>query len=131
MKKLSYLLVLFLLLGQTSCKKEKEKSVEDYLTAGTWKGDTYKITEDGHVTYQGTLGLNLSFNDNGKFKIKRSDNGDILDQGDWDLRNHDKEIFLDSDGGDDSTLYIDKLNDDRFECHQIEGNYRYDMVFKH
>jgi len=132
MKKLSYLLVLFLLLGQTSCKKEKEKSVEEYLTykGGFWKGVSYKITENGQVTDQGTLDRNFFFKDDGRYSFTKHD-GLVIQEGDWSLQNNDKEIELDPDLGYNYTLYIDDIDIKSFECHRTSNNTRTDLVFEH
>ena len=132
MKKFSYLLVLFLLLGQTSCKKEEEespKSAKDYLTHGVWQGVSYKFTENGNVTDQGSYDDTLNFKDDGRYIFKNA-GGNVVEEGDWQLRNSNKEILLESEVGNDYIVDVDRLDDKHFTYHYYYGNERREYNFK-
>ena len=118
---------LFVLLQ--SCIKIEDKSVKDYLTDDVWKGVSYKITlSDGSVFDRGSLNATLEFKENGRYHYENNDDGTVQD-GDWQLQNDDKEIYMDPDNDAPQTLYIDHLDDGTFECHVINSGIRADYTF--
>jgi|GEM_PF-1377980 len=129
MKKIGLPFLFAMVLMLSSCIKIEDKSVKDYLTDDTWKGVSYKILlSDGSVFASGTLNATLEFKENGRYHYENSDDG-IIEDGDWQLQNDDKEIYMEPDNDSPQTLYIDHLDDDNFECHTMQGGFRANYRF--
>ncbi len=129
MKKIGLLLGFLLVLSLHSCIKLEDKSVKDYLTDDVWHGVSYKITlSDGSVFDRGSLHATLEFKDNGRYHYENSDDGTVQD-GDWQLQNDDKEIYMNPDNDTPQTLYIDHLDDGTFNCHVNNSGLRADYTY--
>lgn len=129
MKRMKFFAGLLLVLVLHSCIKIEDKSVREYLTDDDWEGVSYKITlSDGSVFARGSLNATLEFKENGRYHYENYDDGTVQD-GDWQLQNNDKEIYMDPDNDMPQTMYIDHLDDGTFECHVINSGMRADYTF--
>ena len=126
-----YLFVLAILaVGVTtgSCSKLFKPSVKKILTKAKWNIDKIKIYEDGDPVYSTNVDdTTIEFKKNGRYEVE--EDGETIDEGDWELKDKDKKIRLDPDDDSSVTYDIEKIEKDDMIWSTEEDGYEYKIYF--